>query len=789
MILHRATTDARIRYRTRIGILLAAAATAVVALIPVSATAAEPWLDEDFSEGVNGVFDSGSGLIPTNDGHVGAGLLSKINAGNHWGSSAHWYTKTNTGSEPEEMWMRYYLRFPDGFRVDSPYRGKLPGFAGLYTYNCLGGRPSTSSQPCWSSRMSFSPLYVSDGLPDRTVNPDKVTRVGFYSYLLNNQDVGQKGKVLHWDPDLATLDHGQWYCIEARVAMNTLGKSDGVLEGYVDGQQAFAASNLRFRRGSESNLKVKSLWFDVYYGGDGTSPINNSIYFDSLAAGPTRIGCNDGTTHNGTFYDDDDSIFEADIEKLAASGITKGCNPPDNDRFCPKNSVTRGQMSAFLYRALSDRIRVTLPAEPGAPPDMWGGKSARNYKTALEDYAAAGAGWDTYIVKYPIDETGTNHDWLSGGSNPPTSWVPNQLEYIWQRGATPYIQITVADLGRLNSGAFDQRLTTMLNTFKNYTGAGGGRRLILDILPGANDWYLPYGDNPSGFKTAFTSIAAKARQTLGGSVEIAYTAKRTMRSKRYSAIDHGTGGFGLWWPGSSHVDLAGIYAYSDTNTTVYREGIAELAEATGSAVPLFISLAGRGSSPDEAAQMAFISDLVDFTRGHPQMMGIQWHDALYQNRDMRTSTDSGVDGGYPAAVSGGQTGGVDWLFSRAASDWAAAWRSLDPFTDTNGSIFVDSIRWLAATGITKGCAPAKFCPESRVTRGQMAAFLTRALDLPAPPQPVTFSDTGGHLFEDAVSRLAFAGITRGCSPTRFCPDDYVTRGQMAAFLVRAGLTN
>jgi hypothetical protein len=51
------------------------------------------------------------------------------------------------------------------------------------------------------------------------------------------------------------------------------------------------------------------------------------------------------------FTDDNDSIFETDIEKLATAGITKGCNPPDNDRFCPDRAVTRGQMAAFLNRS------------------------------------------------------------------------------------------------------------------------------------------------------------------------------------------------------------------------------------------------------------------------------------------------------------------------------------------------------------------------------------------------------------------------------------------------------
>jgi hypothetical protein len=52
----------------------------------------------------------------------------------------------------------------------------------------------------------------------------------------------------------------------------------------------------------------------------------------------------------GSFADDDSSIFEADIEWLADAGVTRGCNPPTNDRFCPNSNVTRGQMAAFMRR-------------------------------------------------------------------------------------------------------------------------------------------------------------------------------------------------------------------------------------------------------------------------------------------------------------------------------------------------------------------------------------------------------------------------------------------------------
>jgi hypothetical protein len=44
-------------------------------------------------------------------------------------------------------------------------------------------------------------------------------------------------------------------------------------------------------------------------------------------------------------------VFENDIAKLATAGITKGCNPPANTEFCPRDFVTREQMAAFIRRA------------------------------------------------------------------------------------------------------------------------------------------------------------------------------------------------------------------------------------------------------------------------------------------------------------------------------------------------------------------------------------------------------------------------------------------------------
>ena len=107
-----------------------------------------------------------------------------------------------------------------------------------------------------------------------------------------------------------------------------------------------------------------------------------------------------------------------------------------------------------------------------------------------------------------------------------------------------------------------------------------------------------------------------------------------------------------------------------------------------------------------------------------------------------------------------------------------------PFTDIAGSSFKADIEWLYDSGITKGCSATLFCPDASVTRGQMAAFLDRALSLPRTTTDF-FTDDNGTTFEANINRLAASGITKGCTATTFCPTATVTRGQMAAFLDRA----
>ena len=70
-----------------------------------------------------------------------------------------------------------------------------------------------------------------------------------------------------------------------------------------------------------------------------------------------------------------------------------------------------------------------------------------------------------------------------------------------------------------------------------------------------------------------------------------------------------------------------------------------------------------------------------------------------------------------------------------------------------------------------------------MSRGEMAAFLVRAFDLPASSGN-PFTDDDGSFFEADIAALEASGVTSGCSPGHFCSDRAVSRQEMAAFLIR-----
>ncbi len=112
------------------------------------------------------------------------------------------------------------------------------------------------------------------------------------------------------------------------------------------------------------------------------------------------------------------------------------------------------------------------------------------------------------------------------------------------------------------------------------------------------------------------------------------------------------------------------------------------------------------------------------------------------------------------------------------------------FIDVPLGTFADAwIEQLALKGISVGCGNGNFCPDATITRAQMAVFLLRAkyggLYVPPNATGLVFDDVPQGSFADAwIEQLALEGITSGCGGGNYCPDQTVTRAEMAVFLVR-----
>jgi hypothetical protein len=178
-----------------------------------------------------------------------------------------------------------------------------------------------------------------------------------------------------------------------------------------------------------------------------------------------------------------------------------------------------------------------------------------------------------------------------------------------------------------------------------------------------------------------------------------------------------------------------------------------------------------------------------------------------EDGEMAAETEAGIYGTYIFADVVPGTYTVRARLDRFFDAWAPGVPTLDPdsaqvvlvdpdsiasadvvlaphFTDLT-SMFSTEIDWLRNRGITLGCATDSFCPDDIVTRAQMAMFLARALGLDTD-RAAGFEDVDG-IHAGPITAIATAGITQGCDPEgrRFCPNAPVTRAQMASFLARA----
>ncbi|MBN1671145.1 MAG: DNRLRE domain-containing protein [Kiritimatiellae bacterium] len=209
----------------------------------------------------------------------GKALRARIPAGGNTALNDGYHFLEETGSEPEEIYWRYYLRLGDDWNqtVDG---GKLPGIAGTYGVGGWGGRTSDGTNG-WSARGLFK-LTIPDGNPLA-----KRTPIGFYCYHADQSDA--YGDNWLWVNDyLGFLSNNVWTCIEQYGRLNTPGVKNGVLRTWVNGHFAFEKTDIRFR--DVSNLKIEEIWLNVYHGGTALSPYDQHVFIDNVVIARQYIG-------------------------------------------------------------------------------------------------------------------------------------------------------------------------------------------------------------------------------------------------------------------------------------------------------------------------------------------------------------------------------------------------------------------------------------------------------------------------------------------------------------------
>jgi hypothetical protein len=207
---------------------------------------------------------------------------------------------------------------------------------------------------------------------------------------------------------------------------------------------------------------------------------------------------------------------------------------------------------------------------------------------------------------------------------------------------------------------------------------------------------------------------------------------------------------------------------------------ATITDTTGNSIPSLAFTSGETYTVLEAATFSdvetnywawqYVERLVHAGITAGCGAGLYCPEATVTRAQMAVFLERGMKGSlYTPPAVGGNTGFGDVQ----PTHWASAW-----------------IKQLAADGITGGCGAGIYCPDSSVTRAQMAIFLLKAKHGASYSPPAVGSSTGfgdvqsTHWAAAWIKQLVAEGITAGCGSGTYCPESSVTRAQMAVFLVK-----
>jgi hypothetical protein len=349
-------------------------------------------------------------------------------------------------------------------------------------------------------------------------------------------------------------------------------------------------------------------------------------------------------------------------------------------------------------------------------------------------------------------------------------------------GVTPFVELTTDNLPALIAGERDAAIQELITAFSDWSAAGSGRYMLVAPLPEANLDEHPWAGDPAAYQLGYDAIRdAFLDAGLDGDVV------RWVFSMNGLSTDGLS--YAQFYPGDDKVDVLGFSklnrggpSYRDYEET-FGQHIDEMQAEIGYEKPIIVT---QTASVDDAYvdRATWLIDMFSGLKSEPQVIGAAYF-SKDRDFDFRILVDSTLD---QAFKDGYQTwsepSAVSWMFDGLMDAWVVERASTVVFDDIAGNPFADDIVWLAEQGVTLGCGPFEYCPQELVSRAQMATFLVRALGLPSSDAD-WFVDDDGTTHEASIDSVADAGISLGCGGNNYCPADWVSRAQMASFLSRA----
>ena len=182
-------------------------------------------------------------------------------------------TQSHDGTDFKEIYWRMYVKHPAG-AVGRPY--KLSRATSFATTN----RAQSMIAHVWRSNTKER-IYAID--PATGINSSSQLATTKWNDFTNLKWLGLR-------ESNTPIDNNQWYCIEARVKLNSTGQSDGIFQLWIDDNLEASHTDLNWV-GDWQDFGINSLFISHWWNGGSTSSIVEERYIDALIISQSRIGC------------------------------------------------------------------------------------------------------------------------------------------------------------------------------------------------------------------------------------------------------------------------------------------------------------------------------------------------------------------------------------------------------------------------------------------------------------------------------------------------------------------